>query len=220
MNMAEVKFPEGMQTESYLRNGLVKTTAVRLDSFGEWVMIDAFSSHGKPATGYIQLPNDYETLAALEREFRALALAAREREELAQKTFPTFGQYRDAAAEQYGSDDLEVDADASVSEADEGAWVQAYVWVRRSDVGALPSPEQAQMLTMHGVCIRCGDTEDIDYTGSLDANKVGTRDAECGCGAIWTEVHTALKGDATEISEVTIKAFPGVKLPTESEEAA
>jgi hypothetical protein len=33
------------------------------------------------------------------------------------------------ATEMYGSDDIEIDDDASVSEATNGAWVQAWVWV-------------------------------------------------------------------------------------------
>ena len=46
-------------------------------------------------------------------------------------------QYRDAATRIYATttDDIEVDADATVSTGcDEGAWVQAWVWVYDSQI--------------------------------------------------------------------------------------
>ncbi len=48
-------------------------------------------------------------------------------------------QYRDAAEglRRFGTDDVEVDVDAEVSTGeDDGAWVQAWVWVHNSEVQA------------------------------------------------------------------------------------
>ena len=42
--------------------------------------------------------------------------------------------YINAAKENYGSDDIEFDADCKVSESDDGAFVQAWVWVSKDDV--------------------------------------------------------------------------------------
>jgi hypothetical protein len=36
---------------------------------------------------------------------------------------------RNTARELYGSDDIEIDDDAKISEADKGTWVAAWVWV-------------------------------------------------------------------------------------------
>lgn len=41
--------------------------------------------------------------------------------------------FMDAASALYASDDIQVDGDAELSEADDGAWVQAWVWVSDSD---------------------------------------------------------------------------------------
>lgn len=34
-----------------------------------------------------------------------------------------------AARDEYGSDDIQIDSDAQISEADDGYWVQAWVWI-------------------------------------------------------------------------------------------
>lgn len=41
----------------------------------------------------------------------------------------------EAARTKYADDDLEIDDEAFVSEADEGTWVSAWVWVPREDAG-------------------------------------------------------------------------------------
>lgn len=41
----------------------------------------------------------------------------------------------EAAREQYGSDDIEVDEDAIISEGEDGDFVQAWVWVPREEDG-------------------------------------------------------------------------------------
>jgi len=46
---------------------------------------------------------------------------------------PTDDQYRTIATEQYVNDGLEIDAEAPISHADNGAWVQAWVWVYDPD---------------------------------------------------------------------------------------
>jgi hypothetical protein len=38
-----------------------------------------------------------------------------------------------AARSLYGSDDIEVDGDAKVSRANDGVWVQAWVWVPKEN---------------------------------------------------------------------------------------
>jgi hypothetical protein len=42
-------------------------------------------------------------------------------------------RYRDAAANLWSDDELEIDQDATVSEGDGGAWVQAWVWVSKEE---------------------------------------------------------------------------------------
>lgn len=42
---------------------------------------------------------------------------------------PTEAEYREWAEEKYASDDIQIDPDAKVSIADDGAWVRAWVWV-------------------------------------------------------------------------------------------
>lgn len=37
------------------------------------------------------------------------------------------------AREEYANDDVEIDDDARLSEADEGCWVQAWVWLDKTD---------------------------------------------------------------------------------------
>lgn len=39
----------------------------------------------------------------------------------------------DAATEKYGSTDIEIDYNAEVSKADDGFWVQAWVWLGDED---------------------------------------------------------------------------------------
>lgn len=43
--------------------------------------------------------------------------------------------YRGRARDEYASDEIEIDDDAKVSVGDDGAFVQAWVWVRREDEG-------------------------------------------------------------------------------------
>lgn len=43
---------------------------------------------------------------------------------------------RAAAQDMHGSDEIEIDDDASTSRADEGLWVQAWVWVPHPDCDA------------------------------------------------------------------------------------
>ena len=42
--------------------------------------------------------------------------------------------YREAARDAYGSDEVEIESSAPVSDSAEGAWVQAWVWVGAKSV--------------------------------------------------------------------------------------
>lgn len=42
----------------------------------------------------------------------------------------------EAARDEYGSDDIEIDDDAGTSSADDGTWVQAWVWLPKEDSNA------------------------------------------------------------------------------------
>lgn len=42
---------------------------------------------------------------------------------------------RDRARELYGDDELAVDDDARISESEDGAWVQAWVWLATGEMG-------------------------------------------------------------------------------------
>ena len=55
----------------------------------------------------------------------------------------TEDQIRDAARRVYASpsdDDIEIDENAIVNKGTEASWVQAWVWVHHSDIGAIPEP--------------------------------------------------------------------------------
>lgn len=71
-------------------------------------------------------------------------------------TRPSDDQYRQAAQNEHASDDLEIDD--TVSQGDGGAWVQAWVWVRDTDVDGFseddgPNLENAILIAdcHHGV---------------------------------------------------------------------
>ena len=44
--------------------------------------------------------------------------------------------HRKVAEELYGSDDIEVDADAVISETDDGVWVQGWLWVSNEELAS------------------------------------------------------------------------------------
>lgn len=43
-------------------------------------------------------------------------------------------KYIQAAERKYGSDDIEIEGNVNVSLADNGAWVQAWVWVYNDEI--------------------------------------------------------------------------------------
>ena len=45
-------------------------------------------------------------------------------------TMASDAQYREAARDEYGNDEIEIDDDAKVSPSEHGAFVQAWVWVK------------------------------------------------------------------------------------------
>ena len=54
-------------------------------------------------------------------------------------TKPEFeDQLRRVARRNYGDDDLNIDPTAPISAAEDGAWVQAWVWVGYADAGVRP----------------------------------------------------------------------------------
>jgi hypothetical protein len=59
-----------------------------------------------------------------------LALADRLQADMAERLDPENAAFADAAAAEYGSDDIEIEGDGPVSRADDGgAWVMAWVYV-------------------------------------------------------------------------------------------
>lgn len=56
----------------------------------------------------------------------------------------TDAQYRLAAIEQYCTDDIEIDEGAKVERGDDGAFVQAWVWVYHEETQSFPDQTIAQ----------------------------------------------------------------------------
>jgi hypothetical protein len=54
---------------------------------------------------------------------------------------------RDIARRFFGDDDLEIDANARLSESEDGVWVQAWVFVYAEDVGEADIAEQIRLTT-------------------------------------------------------------------------
>jgi hypothetical protein len=50
--------------------------------------------------------------------------------------------FRQAALENYATDDIEIDSDAEVSHSDTGAWVAAWVWVSNKRAAGLTTLSQ------------------------------------------------------------------------------
>lgn len=67
-----------------------------------------------------------DSLAASERAAKAAA---------AEEETPHRDAFIAAAREAYGSDEIEVDDDAKISEGDEGAFVQGWLWVSNAEAG-------------------------------------------------------------------------------------
>lgn len=214
--MLDVKYPEDAKPESLLRNGRVYTTGARLERFGNVVEVQAINTRGMGAKGHIALPNDYETLSAMERAFRQMAREALQREQAECPTFPLLDDVCKTAQDMYATDtdDIEIDDDANISEADDGAWVQAYVWVPRTEIKAAPSPEAAVAAANKATCIYCGQDSDLDYS----SRDHGSQHVLCGCEAEWIEYSDPNSTDETpQVMEVEIIKIPGV---TDTEEAA
>lgn len=215
--MESIKFPHGVTRNSMLRNGRITTTGVCARIFADTVSIEAITSRDTVATGEIAVPFDHETLSALERTFRKLAGEALQREQAATNAFPTVDQLRNSARGMYGTDDIEIDDDANISEADIGSWVQAFVWVPRAEVIGRPTPESALAAAQIETCIYCGDSDDL----SKDNRYEGAQDVGCGCGATWTE-HSdpALSDDDAVVTRVVINHIPNQPADEAESEAA
>jgi hypothetical protein len=70
--MKTIKF-KSKELQSRLRNGLVKTTGVDLCADKDVVRMQAISSKGLVASGWIEIERDYETLNQLAKAFKELA---------------------------------------------------------------------------------------------------------------------------------------------------
>ena len=138
--MSTINYPTDRHPVSKLRNGTVKTAAIAIvdaetsDNQDDAILLQPITSKGEPASGFIAVPRDAETIAALIRELRAVHRTVSDQEDREHWRAGRAGWVR-AAAEHYARDgELEIDDDATVSEgADDGVYVQAWLWVSQSE---------------------------------------------------------------------------------------
>jgi len=74
------------------------------------------------------------------------------------------GNYVERARELYGDDDLTVDDDAVVSDADGGAWVAAWVWVPDDNEPKVP----LKPMRLQGSELKVGDTIEVWWAPRRD----------------------------------------------------
>ncbi len=182
-----IKYPEGMTPESFLRNGSVRTTALDvLDcDYGptgwEHVRLTPWSSRGEPASGFIALPRDPDTLAALIRELREVHNAILDQKNRDEGIAGRQAWVNAAIENSAREGELEIDDDATVSDGCEaGAYVQSWVWVSQSDLippkgdqplnvaSAIADMEEDKKLSLYQTVLAVVDGEGDQHGDTMD----------------------------------------------------
>jgi hypothetical protein len=109
----------------------------RVDLISEGVVADTYLviSNGNPAPSAVRAALELSDVAQLKIE------------EVKAVTMVDDGTHHDpetvkrAQAEYPGSDDIKIDDDARVSLADDGDWVEAWVWIAHPDEPETPTPQ-------------------------------------------------------------------------------